>query len=207
MLTLYIGDKNLSSWSLRAWLALTQAGAAFEEVVIRLDQPDTGDQLRRLTPHGKVPALRDGELVVWESLAICEYAAELQPDLWPEARDARAVARSVSHEMHAGFATLRREHPMNIAWRERRAPSPETRAELDRIEALWRDCRRRFGAGGPFLFGRFSIADAMYAPVATRIVTYDLPVGTEARAYVDALHALPSLQRWIDGARAEVGSR
>jgi glutathione S-transferase len=206
-LTLVIGDKNLSSWSLRSYLALAATGAPFREVLVRLDQPTTRQEiLAAKSPTGKVPLLLDGELVVWESLAICEYLAERFPKagLWPEESRARARARSVSHEMHAGFASLRKEHPMNIAALIPKAPSLEVRAEVDRIEQIWAHCRRRHGQSGPYLFGRWTIADCMYAPVTTRMRTYQIPVSIESGVYIDAVHAWPGMQTWTKGAEAEV---
>jgi len=207
-LLLYVGTKNLSSWSLRPWLALSMTGAPFEEVVIALDKPDTRARIAAVSPTGKVPLLEHGGVKVWDSLAICEYIAELFPEakLWPEDRAARAVARAVSAEMHAGFTDLRRELSMDIRGRTPKQDlSPAVRADITRILSLWRDTRGRYGAGGAFLFGGFTIADAMYAPVVTRFVTYDVAVDDEARAYMDAILALPPMQRWIAGAEAEEG--
>ena len=205
-LTLVIGNRNYSSWSLRAWLALRMSGLEFDEVAIQLDTPDTHARIREYSPGGLVPALRHGTLTVWESLAICEYVAELAPGarLWPADPAARAVARSVSCEMHAGFRALRDALPMNIrADRPGVAIGADVQADIERITALWRDCRGRFGAGGPFLFGRFSIADAMYAPVATRFSTYRIPLGPVEQAWVDAVRALPPMRDWAAAASAE----
>jgi glutathione S-transferase len=200
-LTLYIGNKAYSSWSLRAWLALKHVGTPFKEVVVPLEGP----RIRTVT--GKVPALRYGDLVVWDSLAIGEYLAEefQQAHLWPTDRIARATARSVSAEMHSGFPNLRSALPMNV----RRRPIEITRSidvehEIARVVSLWGDCRRRFGGAGPFLFGRFSVADAMYAPVATRFRTYCVPLDEAATAYVDAIHDLPSMKQWIADAKKEL---
>jgi glutathione S-transferase len=204
--TLILGSKNYSSWSLRAFLAMKQTGAPFDELVIRLDQPTTRAEILRVSPSGRVPALKDGELVVWDSLAVGEYLAEKFPSagLWPADAAARAVARSVSAEMHSGCQALRQNMPMNI---RRRAPgvgrAPGVEEDIARIFAIWRECRARFGAGGPFLFGRQTLADAMYAPVATRFVTYEVALDDAARAYVDALHALPAMKEWIEAARNE----
>jgi glutathione S-transferase len=208
---LYVGDYNLSSWSLRPWLALTIAGAPFETVRIRLDRPGTRAELARSSPTGKVPALHvpleggDG-IVIWESIAICEYVAERFPaaKLWPDDVGARAVARAVAAEMHAGFATLRREHPMNLLAHTPRAPSPEAAADVARIRALWNDVRARYGARGPFLFGRFSIADAMFAPVVSRFRTYAIPTDAACEAYADAIWALPAMVAWRRLAEAEL---
>jgi glutathione S-transferase len=209
---LVVGDKNTSSWSLRPWLALRHAGIPFQEVNIKLRQPDTKAQILRYSPAGKVPTLLidDGQ-AIWDSLAILEYLAEAHPQarLWPDRRDARALARSVSAEMHSGFAALREHCPMELFARTPMAALPDAvAAEVRRIVAIWHDCRRRFGASGPLLFGGFTAADAMYAPVATRFRTYlpDLAPydddGT-AQAYVDALFALPAMAEWEAGARRE----
>jgi len=205
-LVLVIGNRNYSSWSLRAWLALRHAGAAFEEVRIPLDTPTTREEILEHSPAGKVPVLHDGGLTVWESLAICEYLAERFPEakLWPEGREARAIARAVSAEMHAGFARLRNAMPMNC-----RAPlagkgrAPGVDADIARITAIWRDCRTRFGAGGPFLFGAFTNADAMYAPVVSRFVTYAVALDETCQAYVAAVSALPAMKSWVAAARVE----
>jgi glutathione S-transferase len=206
-LTLYIGNKNYSSWSLRGWLALKQVGTPFKEVIIPLDGPGkTTTAISTHSPSGKVPALRYGEMVVWDSLAIGEYLAEEFPQshLWPSERVARATARSASAEMHSGFPSLRSQLPMNL----RRTPfelkkSPEVEAEIARIVSLWHDCRRRFGAGGPFLFGKLSLADAMFAPVATRFRTYGVRMDDVTQAYVDAIHALPAMVEWTEAAKRE----
>ncbi|MEX2649444.1 MAG: glutathione S-transferase family protein [Alphaproteobacteria bacterium] len=195
--TLVIGTKSWSSWSLRPWLALRQAGIPFDEVVIPLRRPDTATAIARFSPSGKVPVLIEGELRIWDSLAICEYAAELAPALWPADAAARAVARSVSAEMHAGFMELRRLMSMDVT---ARLPAPEStptlRSDIARILELWGDCRARFEPSGPFLFGAFSVADAMYAPVVTRFVTYGVKLTQSARAYVEAMTALPAMRDW-----------
>lgn len=206
-MTLVIGDKNLSSWSLRAYLAMAQTGTQFDEVKIRLDQPDTKQRIAEWSPSGRVPVLKDGDMAIWESLAICEYLAERYPEakLWPQDRMARAVARSVSTEMHAGFMDLRRTCPMQAA---ERLPTPEltpaVRGDMARIFSSWRTCRERFGAGGPFLFGHFTIADAMYAPIVLRLVTYGIGVEPQERAYMDTVLALPAMQRWLADAKKEI---
>lgn len=203
--TIYIGNKNYSSWSFRAWLMLKQTGAAFDEVVIPLYEPPSKAEILRRTPSGKVPALVHGAVTVWESLAIGEYLAERFPRarLWPEAPEARALARAVSHEMHAGFLPLRRHFPMNMRGVFERAAIPEIQGDIDRIGALWRDCRRRFGAGGDFLFGAFTIADAMYAPVVSRFRTFQLALSGEVEAYAAAVVAWPAYQEWLAAARKE----
>jgi len=204
--TIYIGNKNYSSWSLRAWLMLKATGAAFEEVLIPLYQPPSRAAILRHSPSGKVPALRHGAVTVWDSLAIGEYLAERLPAarLWPDDAGARAVARSVSAEMHAGFGELRRHLPMNlrasVAGRETTAA---VAADIERIAALWCDSRRRFGAGGAYLFGHFTIADAMYAPVVSRFRTYGIALEDAARAYAEALWAHPALQEWAAAAHSE----
>jgi glutathione S-transferase len=205
-LTLVIGNKAYSSWSLRPWLLLRESGIPFQEISIPLYQPDSPRRIREHSPSGRVPALIDGAITIWDSLAICEYVAERFPQArgWPEAPEVRAVARSVSAEMHSGFANVRSELPMNVL--SRRAgvtPSPAARSEIDRILEIWRDCRKRFGAGGPFLFGRFGIADAMYAPVVTRFDTYGIELSGAERDYSEAVQALPSLKDWIKAGRAE----
>lgn len=196
-MTLVIGTKRFSSWSLRPWLAARVAGLAFDEVPITLRQPETKAEILKHSPSGKVPCLIHGSLTIWDSLAICEYLAELAPGLWPEDRAARAVARAVSAEMHAGFQALRNACSMDVCETTPLADiPPEVLAEVERIGAIWTDCRARFGAGGPFLFGRFSIADAMYAPVVTRFTTFALPMDAGAKAYCDAIWALPAMQEW-----------
>ncbi|MFP5511648.1 MAG: glutathione S-transferase family protein [Alphaproteobacteria bacterium] len=207
-LTLVMGNKTYSSWSLRPWLALRQAGLAFAEIVIPLRQPDTAARIAEHSPSGRVPSLIHDGLTVWDSLAICEYVAELAPDagLWPAERTARAVARAVSAEMHSGFASLRSSMSMDLK-RDRKGEgmTEATAADIARIEALWADTRTRFGkpAGGPFLFGAFTIADAMFAPVVTRLETYGVAVSPETRAYMDAVLALSAMREWIAAAKAE----
>lgn len=197
-LTLVIGTKRYSSWSLRPWLALKVAGIPFDEVEIALRQPETKAEILKYSPSGKVPLLKDGDLAVWDSLAICEYLAERRPSLWPLDASARAVARSVAAEMHSGFMPLRRDCPMDVLADLPMAEIPdEVTTELIRIDALWSDCRTRFGQDGPFLFGAFSIADAMFAPVVTRLRTYHLPVGAVSQAYCDAIMALPAMKEWV----------
>jgi glutathione S-transferase len=207
-IVLIIGDKAWSSWSLRPWLAAKVAKVPFREVAIRLRQADTADQIARYSPSERIPAFHHGGLVVWDSLAICDYLAELAPKsgLWPEDASARATARSVSAEMHSGFQALRSEFPMDFHARiGGRTPSPQARADIARIVAIWRDTRQKFGQNGPFLFGTFTIADAMFAPVATRFLTYGLDLaeygddGT-AEAYSRSVLAMPEMREWGEGA-------
>ncbi len=205
--TLYIGNKNYSSWSLRGWLMAKASGISFEEVLIRLRQPNTKAEVLRHSPSGRVPALVHGEVSVWESLAIGEYLAELFPDagLWPQDRGARAVARAVSTEMHAGFSALRNHFPMNMRSSfPNRASTPEVQADIDRINAIWHDCRTRFGKEGPFLFGAtFGNADAMYAPVVSRFRTYKVELDAGAQAYCDAVWSYPPMQEWAAASKNE----
>lgn len=211
---LVIGNKNWSSWSLRPWLAMQRMGLPFEEISIRLRRPESKAAILKYSPAGFVPVLLDGDLVVWDSLAILEYLAEQHPDkqLWPADREARALARCASAEMHSGFAALRSTCSMELLARTPLQPVPDDVAnDIRRIVALWKDCRARFGQDGPFLFGAFSAADAMYAPVASRFRTYvpELePYGDDgtAAAYVEALFAMPEMALWTDGARAETGA-
>lgn len=203
-LTLIIGTKRYSSWSLRPWLALKQAGLAFDEVEITLRQPESKAQILAHSPSGKVPLLKDGNLLVWDSLAICEYAAELAcaVPLWPESPGARALARSISAEMHSGFPGLRQQLPMDVAATLALPQlAAETEADIRRIQAIWNECRSRHGAGGAFLFGGWTIADAMFAPVATRFQTYGVVLDEVSRAYVDATMALPAMHQWVTAAK------
>jgi len=205
-LTLVIGNKNYSSWSFRPWIAMKVCGIAFDEVVISLNADDFKSRVSKISGTGKVPALDDSGVHVWESLAILEYLAEKFPaaKLWPADPVARAHARTVSSEMHAGFVPLRRACPMNM-WRpvKRRELNDEVLANVRRIEAIWGECRTRYGAGGPFLFGAFGAADAMYAPVVARFHTYGVEVGAAARAYMAAVMALPAWAEWAAAARKE----
>lgn len=211
---LILGNRNTSSWSLRAWLPMTRMGLAFDEIDIDLRAPDYKQQILAHSPAGKVPALKLGTLVVWDSLAIIEHLADRYPDadIWPANADARSVARSVSAEMHAGFRALRDHCPMDFHGSHPMPTLPETvERNLRRIIEIWRDCRSRYGADGPFLFGEFSGADAMYAPVASRFRTYipDLTLygddGT-ASAYIEAIFALPEIQAWGDDAAKEIAA-
>jgi glutathione S-transferase len=205
-LQLVIANKNYSSWSLRPWMALTMADIPFEVKMIRFGEPRFGREIRNISPAGKVPVLVHGKLVIWDSLAILEYLAESFPDrnLWPKAKAARAMARSVSSEIHSGFSDLRKACPMNL----RRPPKPvkisdAAIADVSRIEALWRDCRKTYGKGGKFLFGKFSIADAMYAPIVSRFETYAIPAASDTRAYMANVMATKAFQSWKAGALKE----
>ncbi|HEX3861897.1 MAG TPA: glutathione S-transferase family protein [Stellaceae bacterium] len=206
-LTMYLGNKNYSSWSLRPWLVLKRTTVAFDEVVIPLRQSGTRETILKYSPSGRLPVLRHGAVTIWESLAICEYLAESFPtfDLWPKDTEARSHARAVSAEMHGGFAALRQHLPMNIRSSfPHRGVTPEAQADINRVMALWRDCRVRFGQGkGDFLFGHFTIADAMFAPVVSRFRTYKIELEEEAQAYCDAIMALAAMQEWIAAARNE----
>lgn len=201
---LLIGNKNYSSWSLRAWLTLRHFGFRFEEEMLRLDGPGWKEAMRERSPTGQVPVLVDGDVVIPETLAIIEYAAELKPDagVWPADGAERARARSVASEMHAGFTKLRSLAPMNLrAFYPGRISHDAVANDLARIEAVWGDQLDR--SGGPYLFGAFTAADAMFAPVATRIRTYDLPVSDLAGSYVEAIYALPAFQEWFAAAAKE----
>jgi glutathione S-transferase len=206
LLKIVLGNKNFSSWSLRPWLVLKHLGVPFEEVVVPLDQPTTRADILRYSPSGRVPALLDGDLTVWDSLAICEYLHEKHPQaaLWPSDTRARAMARSISAEMHSGFAALRTDLPMKLKETfPATARRPEVEQDIARIQALWTECRKAYGAKGPFLFGAFSIADAMFAPVVSRFRTYSVPMQGEVAAYADAVWSLPAMQEWLAAARAE----
>src|SRR6266581_4265051 len=198
-LQLIIGNKNYSSWSFRPWIAMKVAGIPFDEEVISLDAAEFKARVTRISGTGKVPALADGPVQVWESLAILEYLAEKFPNarLWPADPAARAHARAIAAEMHAGFVPLRRLLPMNM-WRpvQKRDLTPEVQSNVRRIETMWTDCRTRYGAGGAFLFGGFGAADAMYAPVVSRFHTYAVEVNAVAQAYMNAVMALPAWGEW-----------
>ena len=206
-LKLVIGNKNYSSWSMRPWLALRASNIAFDEVFIPL-YTGAADKQRILgfTHSGKVPALIDGDVTIWDSLAIIEYAAERFPDarLWPEDRAWRAHARSISAEMHSGFAALRNECGMNLHRPVGAiALSAEARTDIARVQQIWIECRARYGKSGPFLFGSFGGADAMFAPVVHRFRTYAIPVEPEVKAYMDTMMALPAFQEWTSAGLAE----
>jgi glutathione S-transferase len=206
-LTLVMGNKNHSSWSIRPWLALKHTGAPFEEEVIALDQPNTAAKILARSPSGRVPALIDGDVVVWDSLAICETIAERFPEakLWPADRADRAIARSVSAEMHSGFAALRENMPVNIRARlPGKGRTPEVLADIARIQSIWRAARSRpASSSGPFLFGHFTVADAMFAPVVTRFTTYGVELDEVSRAYSDAIWAHPAMKELAEAAKAE----
>ena len=207
---LVVGDRNLSSWSLRPWLAIRVSGLDFETVCVALDRPETSASIAKYSPSGLVPCLVHGDTVVWDSLAICEYANELAPDarLWPSDPAARAVARAVSSEMHSGFAELRKVWPMNIVRENLELIcAGRLRRDVDRITRIWTECREKHGADGPFLFGGFTIADAMFAPVVSRFRTYgpvELPQA--AQDYADAIWALPAFAEWRAEAVKEVSA-
>jgi glutathione S-transferase len=204
MYTLHIGNRMYSSWSLRGWMAMKLSGAPFETVPVSLATLDPDPAHRGFSPSGMVPALHDGDLVVWDSLAIAEYLAERHAGMWPAEPRPRAVARSVSAEMHAGFAALRAE--MTLCVRERldvRPWSPALARDVARVIALWNDTRARFGTGGDYLFGAFSIADCFYAPVAFRFRTYGVAPDGAAAAYLDAMLAHPFMREWESAALAE----
>lgn len=205
-ITLTIGNRNYSSWSLRAWLPLQATGADFSEEVVLLGQDDTATEISRHSPTGLVPVLRHGDLVVWDSLAIAEYLAEIYPvaGLWPEDARVRAIARSVTAEMHSGFTAVRGNMPMNIRASypgEGRGPGVDD--DIARISDIWRMCRHDFGAGGDLLFGHFTIADAFYAPVVSRFRTYGVELDGAARDYMEAVWAFPAMRDWVAKAQAE----
>jgi glutathione S-transferase len=202
--TLVMGNKNYSSWSLRPWILLRHLGLAFDELLIALDQPDTRARIAQHSPSGRVPVLRHGAVTVWESIAIGEYLCELTGNGWPRERGARAHARVLSAEMHAGFGALREQWPMNARATGRRTPMTERlQADVARIDASWSDCRRRFGAAGPWLFGDYSLADAMYAPVVLRFRSYGAVLSPPSQLYLDAVLQDPPLQQWLADAALE----
>jgi glutathione S-transferase len=206
---LVIGSKNYSSWSLRPWLFLRKVGFEFQERVVHFDAPDYRAQLAAHSPSARVPLLIDGGLKIWDSLAVCEYAAERTQRGFPKDRDARAVARSVAAEMHSGFHTLRNECPMNVRARDRRvAQNAALQADIARIDAIWSDCRARFGSvgvdnGGSWLFGDFSVADAMFAPVLFRFQSYGADLSPSAAQYLQHGLADPLMRQWQDEAARE----
>lgn len=206
LVTLYCGNKAYSSWSLRAWLAMSLTGLPFGQFVVPLGEPDSKEMIRAHSPSGQLPALRHGQVLVWDSLAIFEYLAETVPEaqLWPADKAQRAHARAICAEMHAGFPAIRRKLPFNI----RSRPDPqeldfETRAEVDRIAEIWRECLTWYGRGKPFLFGDRSLADAMFAPVAIRFRIYGVPLDAPCRDYREAIWHWPEVQQWREAALKE----
>ena len=207
-LTLYIGARRYSSWSLRPYLALAHSKASFQTSAIPWDQADTKGNILAVNAAGKVPVLHHDGIVIWDSLAICEYVAELVPEakLWPAGRSERARARSVSAEMHSGFMALRREMPMDIgASKPGKGHTEDALADARRVQTIWREALE--ASGGPFLFGSFTIADAMYAPVASRFATYGVELDEPCRRYSAALHALPAMMQWTADAAREPTTR
>ncbi|BAZ22684.1 glutathione S-transferase domain protein [Kalymmatonema gypsitolerans NIES-4073] len=205
-LILVIGNKNYSSWSLRPWLAMKQFGLNFNEIRIALYTPESSSQIRQYSPSGKVPVLLHDNLTIWDSLAIFEYLAEEFSNIYwlPEDKAARAVARSISAEMHSGFQSLRQNMPMNCRARfPGKGMTPEVQKDIDRITAIWRECRQNFGTSGNMLFGKFTIADAMYAPVVSRFVTYGVQLDAICKEYAEAVFALPAMQEWLNAASNE----
>jgi glutathione S-transferase len=204
--TLIIGNKNYSSWSLRPWLVMKHTGIAFDEIRIPLYQPGSDQQIEKYSPSGRVPALKYGDVTVWDSLAICEYLNELYPEkrLWPEDQTTRAQARAISAEMHSGFSALRTQMPMNC--RERfpgKGQTPEVDADIARIQEIWQDRRNQHKNEGAFLFGKFSIADAMYAPVAIRFHCYDVKLDNSCEDYRQTILDLPAMKEWMHAGTQE----
>jgi glutathione S-transferase len=201
---LTMGNKNYSSWSLRPWLLMKQVGLEFTERIIPLDTPEFEREVAAASPTRRVPVLRHGSLLVWDSLAICEYACEVSGQGLPSDREARAITRAVCAEMHSGFPALRSQWPMNArATGRKTAPNPERATEIARIEDLWQQCRDRFGTGGPWLFGKFSVADAMFAPVVLRLRTYGAVVRETTAAYMATVLADAHMRHWLAAAAAE----
>lgn len=205
-LILVVGEKNYSSWSLRPWLFMKQTQIPFSEVCVPLSGPDSAPTIRRHSPSGKVPVLRDGDLTIWDSLAICQYLVEKYPQIsgWPKELALRAIAYSVCAEMHSGFLNLRRELPLNCRGEELHVTlSSDAEKEVARVLQIWRDCRKQFGGEQAWLFGEFGIVDAFYAPVALRFKTYGIELGPVEQAYVDAILGLSAIQDWISAAKRE----
>ena len=201
---LVIANKNYSSWSLRAWLALRATGQIFTEEQILLGQPDSREQILKHSPSGRLPCLVDGSLLVWDSLAIIEYLAELFPALWPEDRSERALARSISAEMHSSFPALRNQMPMNVRRSlPGRGRSAESEADIARIVQIWNRCLARRSVEGPYLFGRFSGADAMFAPICFRFQTYGVEPTGPAGTYLATMLAHPAMREWQSAAEQE----
>jgi glutathione S-transferase len=205
-LTLVIANKAYSSWSFRPWILMRHLGIPFEEITIPMARDETRAEMLRYAPTGKCPSLHDGEIAIWDSLAIVEYLAESFPELaiWPKEKAARAHARSLAAEMHSGFVGLRSHMPTVFRRAvKKRNLTPEAESDLSRIEAAWSDARSKFGISGHFLFGDFSAADAMFAPVVERLRAYDAPVGAQTRLYMEAMMSLPAWREWVAGAEAE----
>lgn len=204
-LTLIIGNKNYSSWSLRPWLAMAAKGVPFAEILVPLGHANTKQQLQQYSPTGLVPALKYGNLVLWESLSIIEFANEKHPEakLWPEDLEVRAIARSLALEMHAGFYALRQHLPMNLKRQSSRRLTSAAEAEVMRFAGYVRQLRLEYGGGGPFLFGEFCAADAMFAPLCTRFRSYEISVDRTTHDYIDAIYRLPAFQKWYQAAVAE----
>lgn len=208
MYRLVIANRNYSSWSLRAWLHLTESGIPFEEIRIPLFSGDWAEQVARYSPAGRVPVLLDGDISVWDSMAITEYLAEKHPlgVGWPQEPAARALARSIAAEMHSGFIALRDELPQNLRARNPLNPdslSGTCRSQIERIDRMWTDCRNRYGDSGDWLFGPFSIADVFYVPVALRFTTYGIAVGEQSREYIRTVRRRPSVRQWVEAAERE----
>jgi glutathione S-transferase len=204
-LSLIMGNRNYSSWSLRPWILMKHLGLAFGERVLPLDTPEFAREIAALSPTRRVPVLRHGDLRIWDSFAICEYASELAGAGWPQDRATRAVARSACAEMHSGFGALRSQWPMNARAEGRKTGDDAARAgEIARIQQLWAECRTRYGAPGPWLFGEYSVADAMYAPVVLRFHTYGARLTATSAAYVETTLTDPHMREWLDAARAEI---
>jgi glutathione S-transferase len=203
-LSLTMGNKNYSSWSLRPWILMKHLGLAFRERVLPLDTPEFARDIAAQSPTRRVPILRHGDLLIWDSLAICEYASELAGAGWPRDRAARAVARSACAEMHSGFGALRSQWPMNARAEGRKTGEDAGRdGDIARIQQLWAECRMRFGASGPWLFGDYSVADAMFAPVVLRFRTYGARLDESPASYLATTLADPYMREWLDAARAE----
>ncbi len=201
---LVIGNRNYSSWSLRPWLVLKALDLPFAVVRVPLDRPDTAERIRQYSAAGRVPVLVEGGITVWDSQAIIEHLAEAHPALWPSDPAARAMARSIAAEMHSGFAALRNELPMNVRATGRRVePTAAAEADIARIVAIWAAARHRFGAGGPWLFGAWSAADAVYTPVASRFATYGVDLPAALQAYQTTALEAPAMQEWTELAHAE----
>ena len=203
-LILVIGNKNYSSWSLRPWILMKHLRLDFQERLVPLFQPGFSEEIKKCSPSGRVPALLRSGVCVWDSLAICEYLGELTGRGLPKDPEARAVARSVCAEMHSGFSNLRNAWPMNARARNRQVPMTSgVQADVDRVQEIWSDCRRRYGAGGPWLFGEYSAADAMYAPVVLRFNTYGTGFSEDTRKYMTMVLEDPPMQEWLSAAEKE----